>query len=254
LFYHSGNNGRRFTCYMSGDLATGRGLAYFTGASNGTSLVEALAAPVFGGSHRSRHREEYDRYDDPRLVALRAVRRAALDSGPDAARARLRSIRETPTTRPSLDDVLELGAFLAGRHLAPLSIEILHQAAAEAPDSARVHVALGGDSDEATGRIAWAEQRLAARGKPVAVPTQTLERYTGSYQERTVTRRGRELYYTDGAGRASRLTPLSASLFEVDEDPASRLRFDATGSGAPSKLVTLYRDGTADESPRTAPS
>jgi hypothetical protein len=277
LFYHSGNNGRRFTCYMSGDLATGRGLAYFTGASNGTSLVEALAAPVFGGSHRSRHREEYDRYDDPRLVALRAVRRAALDSGPDAARARLRSIRETPTTRPSLDDVLELGAFLAGRHLAPLSIEILHQAAAEAPDSARVHVALGGaleaaeelraaiasyrralalggDPDETTGRIAWAEQRLAARGKPVAVPTQTLERNTGSYQERTVTRRGRVLYYTDGAGRASRLTPLSASLFEVDEDPASRLRFDATGLGPSSKLVTLYRDGTADESPRTAPS
>src|SRR5690349_3401122 len=149
LFYHSGNNGRRFTCYMTGDLATGRGFAYFTGAPNGTSLVEALAAPVFGGAHLSRPREEYDRYDDPRLVALRAVRRAAVDSGPDAARARLRAIRQNPATRPSLDDVLELGAFLAGRHVALLSIEILRQAAVDAPDSAGVHVALGGALEEA---------------------------------------------------------------------------------------------------------
>src|SRR6185312_3110584 len=93
LFYHSGNNGRRFTCYMTGDLTTGRGLAYFTNASNGTSLVEALAAPVFGGAHLSRHREEYDRYDDPRLVALRSVRQAAIEAGADAARERLRAIR-----------------------------------------------------------------------------------------------------------------------------------------------------------------
>jgi len=275
LFYHSGNNGRRFTCYMTGDLATGRGLAYFTGAPNGTSLVEALAAPVFGGAHRSRHREEYDRYDDPRLVALRAVRRAAVDSGPDAARARLRAIRQSPATRPSLDDVLELGAFLAGRHLAPLSIEILRQAEVDAPDSAGVHLALGGaleeagqlpaaiaayrralalggDPDDARRRIRWAEDRLAARTRPVAVPTATLEQYAGRYQERTITRRGGALYYTDGAGRASRLTPLSATLFEVDEDPASRLRFVAEGPGPAGKLVGLYRDGSADESARTA--
>jgi CubicO group peptidase (beta-lactamase class C family) len=276
LFYHSGNNGRRFTCYMTGDLAMGRGLVYFTDASNGTSLVEALAAPVFGGAHLSRHREEYDRYDDPRLVALRAVRQAAVDSGPEAARARLRSIREDSATRPSLDDVLDLGTFLAGRHLAPLSIEILRQAVDEAPDSARVHVALGGaledagqlpaaiasyrravalggDAEEARQRIRWAEGRQAARARPVAVPAATLERYAGSYQERTIARQGGELYYTDGAGRASRLTPLSATLFEVDEDPASRLRFVAEGPAPAVKLVGLYRDGSADESARTAP-
>ena len=39
IFYHSGNNGRRFTCYMTGDLATHTGFVYFTGAPNGTSLV-----------------------------------------------------------------------------------------------------------------------------------------------------------------------------------------------------------------------
>jgi CubicO group peptidase (beta-lactamase class C family) len=277
LFYHSGNNGRRFTCYMTGDLAMNRGLVYFTGAPNGTSLVEALAAPVFGGTHLSRHWEEYDRYDDPRLMALRAVRRAAIEGGPDSARARLRAIRENPATRPSLDDVLELGAFLAGRHLAPLSIELLRQAVAEAPDSARVHLALGGaledagqlpaaiatyrralllggDSADTRARIRWAEERLVARTKPVRLPAAALERYAGSYQERTITRRGDELYYTDGAGRTSRLTPLSATLFELDEDPASRLRFEAEGSEPAGKVVGLYRDGSADESARTAPA
>jgi tetratricopeptide (TPR) repeat protein len=260
---------------MTGDLATGRGLVYFTGAPNGTSLVEALAAPVFGGAHLSRHREEYDRYDDPRLMALRAVRRAAIEGGPDSARARLQSIRENPGTRPSLDDVLELGAFLAGRHLAPLSIEILRQAVAETPDSARVQVALGGaledagrfpdaitsyrralglggDTAEARARIRWAEERLAARTRPVAVPVAILERYVGSYQERTVARRGGALDYTDGAGRASLLTPLSPTLFELDEEPASRLRFVAEGPGPAAKVIGLYRDGSSDESARTA--
>ena len=33
---------------MTGDIARGLGLVYFTNASNGTSLVRALAAPVFG--------------------------------------------------------------------------------------------------------------------------------------------------------------------------------------------------------------
>ena len=275
LFYHSGNNGRRFTSYMTGDLSTGVGLVYFTNASNGTSMVEALAAPVFGGAHLSRHREDYDRYDDPRLVALRTVRQAAVDSGPDAARARLRVIGENPTTRPSLDDVLELGAFLAGRHLAPLSIEILRQAVAGAPDSARPHLALGGaleaagelpsaiesyqqalalggDGEEARRRIRWAKERLAARTRPVALPARALEPYVGSYQERTITLQGDRLYYTDGAGRGSPLNPLTTTLFEMDEDPASRIRFESEGTRSV-KLVTLYSDGTADESARTAP-
>ena len=275
-FYHSGNNGRRFTCYMTGNLATGRGLVYFTNASDGTSLVETLAAPVFGGAHLSRHREEYDRYDDRRLVALRSVRQAAIEAGSNAARERLRVIREDPATRPSLDDVLELGAFLAGRRLAPLSIETVRQAVAEAPDTARAHLALGdaleaadrfpaaiasyrralalgGEADEVGQRIRWAEQRLAARSRPVALPVATLERYVGRYQERTITRRGERLDYTDGAGRGSRLTPLTTTLFEVDQDPASRLRFVAEGPGPAVKLVGLYRDGSADESARTAP-
>jgi hypothetical protein len=97
-----------------------------------------------------------------------------------------------------------------------------------------------------------AEQRQAIHTGPVAVPAATLEGCAGTYQERNVTRRGSELYYTDGAGRESRLTPLGATLFEVEKDPASRLRFVADGPGPAVKVVGLFRDGSADESARTA--
>ena len=90
---------------MTGDIAQGLGLVYFTNAYNGTSLVEALASPVLGEEHPARNRADYDRYDDPRLLALRSVQRAAVERGADAARARLRAIYATPRrTRPSLDD------------------------------------------------------------------------------------------------------------------------------------------------------
>ena len=66
IFYHSGNNGRRFTCYMSGDVARQAGMVYFTNTYNGTSLMAALASRVYGEAPR--HRDDFDRYDDPRLA------------------------------------------------------------------------------------------------------------------------------------------------------------------------------------------
>ena len=81
IFYHSGNNGRRFTCYMTGDIAKGIGLVYFTNASNGTSLVDALSSPVLGHDRPARNRATFDRYDDPRLLAFRSIQHAAVDNG-----------------------------------------------------------------------------------------------------------------------------------------------------------------------------
>ncbi len=112
VFYHSGNNGRRYTSYMTGDIGRGLGFVYFTNASNGTSLVEAMSSRVLGDEPKARNRAEYDRHDDPRLAALRSVQRAALQSGDEAARERLRAISADSATRPSLDGTLQLAAFL----------------------------------------------------------------------------------------------------------------------------------------------
>ncbi|MBA3522857.1 MAG: serine hydrolase, partial [Gemmatimonadales bacterium] len=217
-FYHSGNNGRRFTSYMTGNVEKGVGLVYFASATDGTALVEALASPVLGEKHPARHRAGFDRHDDPRLLAIKSVERAAVERGADAARARLRSIGANPATRPTFDATLELGAFLARRGLAPLSIEVLEQAVADAPDSARAHLALGRALESAgnlqsaieaywraqtretgTGdaqrQIQWAEERLAARAQPVAVSRRTLESYVGQYHSWAVTLRDGRLYY-----------------------------------------------------------
>jgi CubicO group peptidase (beta-lactamase class C family) len=269
-FYHSGNNGRRFTSYMTGDIAKGIGLVYFTSAYNGTSLVEALVSPVLGDEHPARNRASFDRYDDPRLVAVQSVRRAAVEHGADAARERLRAIRADPATRLSLDDTIELGAFLAGRGLAPLALEVLGRAVADAPDSASGHLALGralesagdlqraiasyrraqtleADSGDAQRHIQWTEDRLAARAHPVAVTRRILESYAGQYRERAIALRDGRLYYAGGASPESPLTPMAADLFEVEADPTVRIRFAGNGVSPAAKLIAIYSDGTFDE-------
>jgi CubicO group peptidase (beta-lactamase class C family) len=270
IFYHSGNNGRRFTCYMTGDVARGLGLVYFTNASDGTALVEPLASRVLGAERPARNRATFDRHDDPRRLALKSVQRAAVDGGAGAARARLAAIRADSITRPSLDDILDLGAFLTGRGLAALSIEVLESAAAAAPDSARVHLGLGraleasgdieaamesyrradtleAEGDEARRQIAWTEDRIAARARPPAVAPRALESYAGRYQEWTIILRHGRLFYHGGANPESPLIPMAADLFEVEADPMLRIRFVGDGLGPAGKLLALYSDGSVEE-------
>lgn len=261
-FHHSGSNGRRFTCYMAGDLGTGTGLIFFTSAFDGTTLVRPLASRVFGSESRPRHWEGFGRHDDPRRLALESVRRAALDDGSEAARARLDAL-QSGDERLGFDDLLELGAFLSGRGLHALSIEVLRTVAAESPDSAEAQLALGraleaaGDieagaaayrraaalvpeSEDVRAHIRWAEERLAARARRPAVSGQALESYAGEYGERTVSVREGRLHYGGGAEPESALIPMSEAMFELERDPGTRLRF--TGD----ELVATYRDGSVD--------
>jgi len=276
-FYHSGNNGRRFTSYMTGDIEKGVGLVYFASTYDGTALVQALTSPVLGENPSVRHRADFDRYDDPRLLAVKSVQRAAVESGADAARERLRAIGANPATRPSFDATLELGAFFAGRGLARLSIEVVQRAVADAPDSASAHLALGSGSEsagdlqsaiksyrrartleggggDAERQIQWAEERIAARAQPVAVPRRTLESYAGQYQERAITMRNGRLYYKGDISPESPLIAMAVDLFEVEADPTLRIRFAGDGVGAAAKLIAISRDGTTEESVRSAAS
>lgn len=269
-FYHSGNNGRRFTSYMTGDIAQGLGLVYFTNGPNGTSLVEALTSRVLGTENPAHNRADYDRYDDPHLLAVQSVERAAVERGADAARDQLRAISASPATRPSFDDLLQLGAFFTGRGFAPLAIEVLKQAIADSPTSADAYLALGralesagdlqaaiasyrgaqalnADPDDAQRQIQWTQDRVAARALPVAVSRQVLERYAGQYQQQAVAVRNGRLYYKGAVSPESPLTAIAEDLFEVDADPTLRIRFVRDGTGSAVKLIGVNSDGAMDE-------
>jgi CubicO group peptidase (beta-lactamase class C family) len=273
-FYHSGNNGRRFTSYMTGDIAQGLGLVYFTNGPNGTSLVEALTSRVLGKENPARNRAEYDRYDDPHLLAVQSVQRAAVEHGAEAARKQLRDISTNPATRPSFDDLLQFGAFFSGRGLAPLAIEVLQQAVADSPTSADAHLALGrafeaggdlqaaiasyqrartlgADPEDAHRQIQWTEDRLAARARPVVISQKTLERYAGQYQQQVVEVRNGRLFYKSAVSAESPLTPVAGDLFEVAADPTIRIRFVGVQDERAAKLIGIYSDGTMDEWPRS---
>jgi len=263
-FYHSGNNGRRFTSYMTGDIAQGLGFVYFTNGPNGTSLVEALASRVLGNDNPARNRADYDRYDDPRLLALQSVQRAAVEGGSDAARKQLDAISARESTRPTHDDLVQLGAFFSGRGLAPLAIEVLQSAdaplalgrALEAAGDLRGAIAsyeraLATDPVAAQRQIQWTGERVAARAHPVAVARQTLERDAGQYQQQIVAIRDGRLYYRGAVTPESQLTPISKDLFEVDADPTQRIRFVGAESGPAAEIIGLNADGTMDEWPRS---
>jgi CubicO group peptidase (beta-lactamase class C family) len=268
-FFHSGSNGRRFTCYMAGDLGSGLGLAFFTSAYDGTTLTRPLASRVLGDERPPRNWAWYDRHDDPHRLALKSVQAAALSDGPRAARDRLGEVQSDAATRLGFDQLLDLAAFLAGRGLAPLSVEILRDVVADAPDSAAAHLALGralesagsiesaiesyrraavldADDEEAPRYIRWAEERLAARARRAVLPSDVLAGYAGDYGERKVTLRENRLHFGGGAEPESPLVPMGADLFEVEQDPAVRVRFARHAA----ELVAIYRDGTVDRWPR----
>ena len=271
-FYHSGNNGRRFTSYMTGDIAQGLGLVYFTNGPNGTSLVEALTSRVLGNENPAHNRADYDRYDDPHLLAVQSVERAAVERGADAARDRLRAISASPATRPSFDDLLEFGAFFTGRGLTPLAIEVLKQAMAGSPNSAAAHLALGRALESAGDLQAAIESyrralALDADGRrttadpmgrgPCSRPRGARRRLAagrgalrGSVSAAAVAVRNGRLYYK-GAQPESPLNPIAEDLFEVDADPTLRVRFVGDGAGPAVKLIGIYSDGTMDEWPRS---
>jgi CubicO group peptidase (beta-lactamase class C family) len=274
VFYHSGSNGRRFTCYMTGDMARGIGLAYFTNAYNGTTLVEAIASRTLGRDDPPSHWAVYDRYDEPRRLAGQSVRRAAAEQGETAARDRLREIQADSTTRPTFDGIIELGDFFTGRGLGRLAVEVLRETVAAFPDSAEAHRALGhalestgdlrgaiaeyrragslqADAHEMSRLIRWTEERVATLRREVTVPRSALERYVGTYQERTIRLRGDRLYYASGMDPESRLVPMAEDLFEVVADPTVRLRFVGDRGRPAVKLIGLSSDGGKEEWPRS---
>jgi hypothetical protein len=90
---------------------------------------------------------------------------------------------------------------------------------------------------------------LDAKANPVrtALP---LERYAGSYGERSVNLDAGSLVYQRKGGLKVVLIPTGANEFSFNEDPMARIRFIVAGN-AVTRLQLVRGDGSTAESPRT---
>jgi hypothetical protein len=87
---------------------------------------------------------------------------------------------------------------------------------------------------------------VAVIARRLAIRSKALASYTGDYRERTVVLRDGRLHYGGGADPESPLVAMSADLFELEKDPAVRVRFVRDGSRPASELAAIYRDGSVD--------
>jgi CubicO group peptidase (beta-lactamase class C family) len=78
-----------------------------------------------------------------------------------------------------------------------------------------------------------------------------LQRFTGTYGQRTVVLdSGKLVYSRAGSPKRSTLVRLTESIFGFEGDDTVRLMFPVDGEGRVYKLVVMYQDGRRDESVR----
>jgi CubicO group peptidase (beta-lactamase class C family) len=272
-FWHWGDNGR-FKAYVVAYPGIGTGMVYFANGDDGLSIAGPIARMIADDDHWALRWLDYERHDDPVRLARKAVEGAALAGGSAAAIAAYERARRDPAARPGVAGAGRVARFLQAHELHDAARHVLAAAVADHPDSAAAHANLGAalletgayedaiaayhsalalapDGDAAR-RIAWIEERIAARDTPVSVPEATLRRYAGDYGPRRVRLRAGTLYYRREGNPEYRLVPLAADLFALDGLETFRVRFAVEEDGGVTGIVGLHIDGSSDETLRAS--
>ena len=277
IFYHSGNNGRRFTSYMTGDIAQAARLRLLHRARpTGRRWSTALGLARVRRRAPARHRADFDRYDDPRLVAaavggarggrargrggagaaasdprepgdpavLRRHPGSSARSSPGEASPRSRSrCSARPSPRPRTPPALTSPS--AGRWSRPA----ISRRRSRRIGRAR---ALEGDRGEAQRQIRWARGRGWRRAR---VPSPSASRRWSATWAGTRSARSRCDPVVCISRAASSPSPRSRRWRRIcsrsTADPTIRIRFVGGGAGPAPGIVAIYSDGTIDEWPRS---
>jgi CubicO group peptidase (beta-lactamase class C family) len=108
-------------------------------------------------------------------------------------------------------------------------------------------------ADETSARqVEWLTELLDVAINPVVVPDELLASYAGTYGPRVLTLEEGILHYQREGGRKYTLIPLATNLFAFEGMTVFRIELASDQSGAISKIIGHYINGTTDESLRDA--
>ncbi len=138
-FWHWGDNGSGFHCFVFGSPASRNGLVIFTNGLDGQGIIPDIVAAATGGAHPLFAWLDYERFDSPARTWLKDI----LARGPEAiAGDGERSGQKGP---PALteEQVNRVGYWLLGKKRIREAIGVFEANVAAHPDSWNVHDSLG---------------------------------------------------------------------------------------------------------------
>lgn len=107
------------------------------------------------------------------------------------------------------------------------------------------------DDPRYAAQLDWAIEGLELAAADVTVDPELLARYQGVYEDRVLEIRGGTLVYRRGDRSERKMTPLSPTIFLLEEVDGFRLEVVTDENGMPTMLRGHYLGGRTDESQRT---
>jgi hypothetical protein len=102
-------------------------------------------------------------------------------------------------------------------------------------------------------QLSWSIQKVEALARPVALSSEVLKSFAGSYGRRALSYENGSLWYVlQERGLKIRTIPMTADTLMLDDGmDILRLRIEKDASGKVTGLTVVYDDGRTDKSPRT---
>lgn len=113
------------------------------------------------------------------------------------------------------------------------------------------NLSAGAKDDHTKMTFHWMVESLQASMNPPAIDITTMQSYTGTYGERTVSFENGKLYYQRTGRPKLEMIPMTEDTFMFNEIGYFRVRFVKDASGMVTELNAMYDDGRVDKSPRT---
>jgi C-terminal processing protease CtpA/Prc len=108
------------------------------------------------------------------------------------------------------------------------------------------HLAEKVENPRRKARIEWAMVSLEALNNPMTLQPEKLKQYVGSFGPRKITLENDQLFYQREDRPKMALVPLAEDLFELEDVPYFRLRFDRDPSGSIVAVTGMYDNGHTD--------